>query len=212
MCYLSDYDHRSEVVLIAGSPDAPSRSTAALERVREFLKEDGVRAHLLAVRYLPAEALLYADVDQAEISAALRRIAAAQAVVIATPVLKGAYAGALKAFLDLLPSNALKDKVVLPIATGDSAGHSLAIDYALKPVLSALGAQHFLPGVYLTDAQIARQTSGAYRFEEGGEKRLRSASAELARLVHCDDTPAPDRSLMRPSPVSEFATAPAGVR
>jgi FMN reductase len=212
VCHLSDYDHQSEVVLIAGSPDYPSRSTAALERVREFLKEDGVRAHLLAVRYLPAEALLYADVDQAEISAAIRRIAAAQAVVIATPVIRGAYAGALKAFLDLLSSNALKDKAILPIATGDSSGHLLAIDYALKPVLSALGAQHILTGVYLTDAQVARQTSGTYRFEEGGEKRLRNASSELSLLIHCDDSPAQKASLMLPSRVSEFATAPAGVR
>ena len=33
---------------------------------------------------------------------------------------------------------ALSHKVVLPIATGGSIAHMLAVDYALKPVLAAL--------------------------------------------------------------------------
>ncbi|MDJ0475973.1 NAD(P)H-dependent oxidoreductase, partial [Pantoea eucalypti] len=61
---------------------------------------------------------------------------------------------ALKTLLDLLPERALEHKVVLPLASGGSVGHMLALDYALKPVLNALKAQEILHGVYAEDSQI----------------------------------------------------------
>ena len=45
--------------------------------------------------------------------------------------------------------------MVLPIATGGSIAHMLAVDYALKPVLSALKAQEMLHGIFAEDNQIA---------------------------------------------------------
>ena len=57
--------------------------------------------------------------------------------------------------IDLLPERALSHKVVLPIATGGSIAHMLAVDYALKPVLSALKAQEMLHGIFAEDSQIA---------------------------------------------------------
>ena len=73
---------------------------------------------------------------------------------MATPVYKAAYSGALKTLLDLLPERALEHKVVLPLATGGSLARMLAVDYALKPVLSALKAQEVLHGVFADDSQI----------------------------------------------------------
>jgi len=82
-------------------------------------------------------------------------------VIVATPIYKAAYSGLLKAFLDLLPADALRGKTVLPLATGGSAAHLLALEYALKPVLSALGARDILDPVYATDAQLqAREAPG----------------------------------------------------
>ena len=57
-------------------------------------------------------------------------------VIVATPIYKAAYSGLLKVFLDLLPAEALRGKTVLPLASGGSVAHLLALDYALKPVLS----------------------------------------------------------------------------
>ncbi|WP_353888301.1 NAD(P)H-dependent oxidoreductase, partial [uncultured Pseudomonas sp.] len=54
-----------------------------------------------------------------------------------------------------LPERALANRVVLPIATGGSIAHMLAVDYALKPVLSALKAQETLQGIFADDSQIA---------------------------------------------------------
>ena len=79
-----------------------------------------------------------------EIQAALEQVAQATAVVVATPVYKAAYRGLLKEFLDLLPQFGLTEKVVLPLATGGSRSHMLALDYTLRQVLSSLAAKHVL--------------------------------------------------------------------
>jgi len=82
---------------------------------------------------------------------------------VATPVYKAAYTGALKALLDILPPQALRGKTVLPIATGGSPAHLLVLDYALKPVLGALGASDILQGVYAIDGQLQLDKEG-YQF------------------------------------------------
>jgi FMN reductase len=142
------------ILLLAGSPSAPSRSTRLLHYTGERLALLGHRTFQLKVRDLPATALLQADFGNAGLAAAKALVADAAALVIATPVYKAAYSGVLKAFLDLLPQDGLKGKLVLPLATGGSQSHMLALDYALRPVLSALGARHVLPSIYATDAQV----------------------------------------------------------
>ena len=142
------------ILLLAGSPSSPSRSTRLLHYTGERLALLGHRMHQLQVRDLPAVALLQADFGNAGLTAARALVADADALVIATPVYKAAYSGVLKAFLDLLPQDGLRGKLVLPLATGGSQSHMLALDYALRPVLSALGARHVLPSIYATDAQV----------------------------------------------------------
>lgn len=74
---------------------------------------------------------------------------------------KASFSGALKTLLDVLPERALNHKVVLPIATGGSSAHMLAVDYALKPVLAALKAQEMLHAIFADDGQIAYGENGA---------------------------------------------------
>jgi FMN reductase len=148
------------ILLLAGSPSAPSRSTRLLHHVGDKLAALGHRYTRLEVRDLPAQALLRADFKDSEIKAALAQVEAASAVVIATPVYKAAYSGVLKAFLDLLPQFGLTGKLVLPLATGGSQSHMLALDYALRPVLSSLGPRHVLPSIYATEAQVVWSEQG----------------------------------------------------
>ena len=102
-------------------------------------------------------------------------MAEADIVVVATPVYKAAYSGVLKVFLDLLPQTALKGKTVLPLATGGSPHHMLALDYALRPVLQSLGAKNILPGIYATDAQVVVNPEGGYHVDEDIGDRLDDA-------------------------------------
>lgn len=143
------------VVTLGGSPSQRSRSGVLLDKTRQWLQQQGVEVVSYQVRDFPAEDLLHARFDSPKVIDLLQQVANADGLVIATPVYKASFSGALKAVLDLLPERALAHKVVLPMATGGSIAHMLAVDYALKPVLSALKAQELLHGIFAEDSQIA---------------------------------------------------------
>ncbi|MFD8618502.1 FAD-dependent oxidoreductase [Streptomyces sp. NPDC059513] len=46
------------------------------------------------------------------------------------------------------------------LATGGSTAHVLAVDYALRPVLTAMGAAHVVPGWFTLDQDITVRTDG----------------------------------------------------
>ncbi|MBF6987318.1 NADPH-dependent FMN reductase [Cupriavidus sp. IK-TO18] len=169
------------ILTLSGSPSVQSRSGLVLAHLRTALEAAGERTRHLDLRDLPAGPLLAARVDDDAIAAATRAVAEAQVVVLATPVYKAAYSGLLKAFLDLLPQTGLRDKIVLPIATGGSLAHALAIDYALRPVLSALGSRQILPGIFAVDQQIDTSASSASS-DGGGVRQARFDAALSARL------------------------------
>ncbi|ATN10026.1 MULTISPECIES: NADPH-dependent FMN reductase [Pseudomonas] len=143
------------VVTLGGSPSQRSRSGVLLDKTRQWLQQQGVEVVSYQIRDFPAEDLLHARFDSPKVIDLLQQVANADGLVIATPVYKASFSGALKTVLDLLPERALAHKVVLPMATGGSIAHMLAVDYALKPVLSALKAQELLHGIFAEDSQIA---------------------------------------------------------
>lgn len=170
----------TQIVAIAGSPSHPSRSYAVLETAQEVLANQGIRLEILQVRDLPAEALVYAQFDHPAVVTAAAQVTAARAVIISTPIYKAAYTGLLKSFLDLLPQKALVNKPILPIATGGTLAHLLAIDYALNPVLGVLGATQIRPGLYLVDNQFQRRADQGVEFLDPDlEDRFTTALAGL---------------------------------
>lgn len=178
----------SRIVTIAGSPSATAKSSAILGLAHRVLKRNAVCSHAITVRNLPPEALIHADTKHPAIQEAVGRVLGSRGLLIATPIYKASYSGVLKTFLDLLPQDALKGKVILPLATGGSLAHLLALEYALKPVLSALGATHILRGVFLTDSEIQFEHGGTLSLEEEVERRLNHSLAELIR----ETEPLPD--------------------
>ena len=163
------------VLLIAGSPSERSRTAALLEAAGQRLEARGVQVDRIRVRDLNPQALLLADFGHPSVSQATGQVARADVIVVATPVYKAAYSGVLKVFLDLLPQDGFKNKVVLPLATGGSPHHMLALDYSLRPVLQSLGAKHILPGIYATDAQVTVNDSGTYHVSDDIGLRLDDA-------------------------------------
>ncbi|MCX7291003.1 NAD(P)H-dependent oxidoreductase [Janthinobacterium sp.] len=116
------------ILLLGGSPQLPSSSSRLLAHIGEQLALQGHHYARLHVRDLPARALLLADYDDAAIARAVRAVAEADAIVIATPIYKASYTGLLKAFLDLLPP--------------------------LRPVLHALGAKQVFTSIYANAQQL----------------------------------------------------------
>ncbi|MDX2709354.1 NADPH-dependent FMN reductase [Streptomyces sp. PA03-6a] len=148
------------ILSVSGSPSATSRTARLLRHLDDRLRLQGHEVVPLDVRTLPADALLGADVHHPAITGAAALFQRADGVVIGTPVYKAAYSGLLKSLLDLLPQFALADKTVLPLATGGTTAHVLAIDYALRPVLSSMGAAHIVPGWFTLDKDLTVSDDG----------------------------------------------------
>ncbi|MFJ8922562.1 FMN reductase [Streptomyces sp. LamerLS-316] len=160
------------VLSVSGSPSATSRTARLLRHLDTRLAARGHTVVPLDVRTLPADALLRADFGHPAVAGALDLFAEADGVVIGTPVYKAAYSGLLKSLLDLLPQFALAGKTVLPLATGGSTAHVLAIDYALRPVLSSMGAAHITQGWFVLDRHITVSADGTLTVDPADAEAL----------------------------------------
>ena len=93
----------------------------------------------------------------------LDAIAAADAVLLATPVYRGTYTRVLKNLLDLLPVAALRGKPVGIAAMGATDHHHLGPDWHLRDTLVWFGAVALPTSVYLSsrDFQDGAPSAGA---------------------------------------------------
>lgn len=103
--------------------------------------------------------------------AVVRLIAAADAVIFASPVYRASFTGALKNLLDLVPAEALAGKPCGLVAMGATMHHYLGVDWQLRAVLSWFGAVVPPSSVYLSSAD----------FHEGQPNE--SARSDLAELI-----------------------------
>jgi SsuE family FMN reductase len=150
----------SSILSISASPQPVSSTFSLVTHVNRRLIAAGHTVRTLPVRTLPAAPLLVGDVTHPALIDAIAAVRDADALVVATPVYQSSYSGLLKVFLDLLPQFALRGKTVLPLATGGSAAHVLAVDYALRPLLSSLGAAHVTPGWFVPSGHIRTFADG----------------------------------------------------
>jgi FMN reductase len=180
----------STVLTLSGSPSPDSRTGVLLEHTGSWLAAHGHEVLTLHVRDLPTSALLVSNTEHPAIRQAVSMVRHADGIIVASPVYRAAYSGLVKAFLDLLTDNALAKKVVLPLATGGTQGHLVAIDYALRPMLTAMGADSLVPGCFVLDRLIQLGVEGGAiapdaqaavdKALEGFDAALGTASGQLA--------------------------------
>jgi FMN reductase len=142
---------------IVGAVTAPGRLNAAIAYAVEHASaRPGVTASLLSladyrISFADGRPLdRFAD-DTARVVAAL---AEADAVLIASPVYRGSFTGALKNLLDLTPADALRNKPIGIVAMGATLHHYLGVDWHLRAVLTWFGALVAPTSVYLESAHF----------------------------------------------------------
>ncbi|MFX4292445.1 NADPH-dependent FMN reductase [Streptomyces bohaiensis] len=162
----------TQILAVSGGSSPRSRAELLVPHAVERLTAGGFDAAHLPVHGLPAEELLAGRAESAALLGAVDAVALADGVIVATPVVRGAYSGVLKTFLDLLPEAALTGKTVLPLATAGSVSQLLALDYALRPVISSLGARHIVGGCLFLDDDVERSPHGGTRLRAAAAQRL----------------------------------------
>ncbi|NGM32573.1 FMN reductase [Methylobacterium sp. DB0501] len=103
----------------------------------------------------------------------------ADALVVGTPVYKGAYTGLFKHLFDLVSPEALAGKPVALTATGGGPRHALVVEHSLRPLFGFFTALTVPTAVYASDPD----------FRDGGldsaaiRQRVTEAGSQLASLA-----------------------------
>lgn len=114
------------------------------------------------------------------LQAAIDLVLAADGAIAVTPIYSGSYSGLFKTFFDVLERDALAGMPVLLAATAGTARHSLAIDYAMRPLFAYLGAAVVPTGVF---AAAEDWGAGEAPLEPSLAERIGRAGRELAIAV-----------------------------
>jgi FMN reductase len=169
------------VVISAGISDPSSTRMLAdriAQRALDALREAGTPATAQVLELAP----LAVDIARTttagfpgeQVQAAIDRLAAADAIIAASPIYKAGVSGLFKSFVDLLDNDLLVAKPVVLAATGGTARHALVVDDQMRPLFAYLRALAVPTSLY-----AAPEDWGA---PELGE-RIDRAATELALLV-----------------------------
>lgn len=109
---------------------------------------------------------------------AVDTVAAADGVVVVTPVFQASYSGLFKMFFDVLDEGALRGTPVLMAATAGTARHSLVLEHAMRPMFAYLKAVTVPTGVF-----AASEDWGGGDPAQALSSRIEVAANELADLV-----------------------------
>ncbi|WP_309067412.1 CE1759 family FMN reductase [Microbacterium sp.] len=119
----------------------------------------------------------------------LGKVQAADALIVVTPIFSTSYSGIFKSFIDILDREALSGKPVLIGANAGTARHSLAIDYAIRPLFAYLHAEPVSTGVFAASSDWGGKEDDVAPLSariERGARELSEAIAAKPSLTETD--------------------------
>jgi FMN reductase len=116
-----------------------------------------------------------------KLQAAIDALTEADGLVAVTPIFTTSYSGLFKSFIDVIEPTSLTDLPVLMGATGGTERHSLALDYAMRPLFSYLHAVVTPTSVYAASSDWGKGDSDAG--SSALPDRISRGASELAALV-----------------------------
>jgi FMN reductase len=138
------------VVVVVGNPQVGSRTRTAAEAVAALVADGGTVETIDLGEHGP-ELLEWGSPVVAALKA---QVLAASVLVIASPTYKAAYTGLLKLFLDQFGSGELGGIPTIPLMTGGSDVHALAVEVHLRPVLVEIGASCPTRGLFVSGPAV----------------------------------------------------------
>jgi FMN reductase len=92
---------------------------------------------------------------------AVDQVRDADALIAVTPIFSASYSGLFKSFFDVLDAGVLDGKPVLLGATAGTARHSLAIDFAMRPLFAYLKAEVMPTAVFAASEDFGSSAAGS---------------------------------------------------
>jgi FMN reductase len=165
------------ITAVLGSVTPPGRLRRAVANALDRVGSDQARTQLFDLGELTiafADGRPPADLGD-DTATVVDAVAAADVVVLATPIYRGTLTGALKNLLDHVPVQALRDTPVAIVAMGATDHHYLGADRHLRDILSWFGALVVPTAVYLNGRD----------FEDGvpGERAVAELDAALTSAL-----------------------------
>ncbi|MGU3538465.1 NAD(P)H-dependent oxidoreductase [Methylobacterium sp. A54F] len=109
----------------------------------------------------------------------IEAIEGADALIVGSPVYKGAYSGLFKHVFDFVEPEALAGKPVALAATGGGQRHALVVEHAMRPLFGFFAAHIAPTAVYAGGEEIA----DGRVVDPGVAERVAAAAAEMALLI-----------------------------
>jgi len=123
----------------------------------------------------------------------------ADALIAVTPIFSASYSGLFKTFFDLLEAGTLEGKPVLVAATAGTARHSLALEFALRPLFAYLRANVVPTAVFAASEDFASAGPNGSL-----SSRVERAARELADAVRGAAPSGPVDPFANPTPFEEL--------
>jgi FMN reductase len=117
----------------------------------------------------------------AELETAINSVYSADALIAVTPIFSTSYSGLFKSFIDVLDPDALTGKPVLIGANAGTARHSLAIDYAIRPLFAYLHAEAVSTGVFAASSDWGGSADEVAPLSKRVERGARELAEAIAR-------------------------------
>lgn len=183
------------IVAVTGGLSKPSSTRLLTDRLAQAtvaaLEARGLRAEVEVVelRDLAHEIVnaMLAGFPAGELKGVLERLASADGVIAVSPVYTTGVSGLFKSFVDVVDKDALTDMPVLLGATGGTARHSLALEYAMRPLFTYLRADVATSGVFAATEDWAGEGDDVRPLPA----RIDRAGRELAELVAARENAGP---------------------
>jgi FMN reductase len=115
----------------------------------------------------------------ASLRASVETVTGADGLIAVTPIFSASYSGLFKTFFDVLDKDALTHKPTLLGATAGTARHSLALEFAMRPLFAYLRAVVAPTAVFAASEDWA----GGDGVSRALNERIRRAAGELADLI-----------------------------
>lgn len=159
--------------------DRLSAATAAALGERDI----EVRVDVIELRDLAHEITdnLLTGFAPSRLEQAVNRVVSADALIAVTPIFSTSYSGLFKSFIDILEPESLTGKPVLIGANAGTARHSLAIDYAIRPLFAYLHAEAVSTGVFAASSDWGASADDVAPLSARIERGARELAEAIAR-------------------------------